>query len=96
MDNFEKALNQYLDFAKILNTYGVVSTTCVTDMKHDCLRISAKLHDSDVRESGSSHTAHYVYERLVGYSNVLNNKSNIRSHVSYNDFFNIVNITIVW
>ena len=94
MDNFEKALEQYSDFAKILKVYGVTSTTCVTDMKYDCLRISAKLHDSDVQESG--HTAHHVYERLVGYSNVLNNKSKIRSNVSYNDFFNIVNITIVF
>lgn len=96
MDNLEKAFNQYLDFAKILKIYGVVSTTCVTDMKSNCLHISAKLRDSDVQESGSSHTAHYVYERIVGYSNILNNNSNIRNHVSYNDFFNIVNITIIF
>lgn len=37
MDNLKEALEQYLDFAKILKIYGVVSTTCVTDMKHDCL-----------------------------------------------------------
>lgn len=94
MDNLEKALNQYLDFAKILKIYGVVSTTCVTDMKSNCLRISARLHDSDVKDS--CHTAHYVYERLVGYSDILNKDPKIRSHVSYNDFFNIVNITIIF
>jgi hypothetical protein len=94
MDNLKKALNQYLDFVKILKTYGVVSTTCVTDMKSNCLRISAKLHDSDVQESG--HTAHYVYEQLVRHSDLLNDNFKIRSHVSYNDFFNIVNITIIF
>ena len=94
MDNLKKALTQYSDFAKILNIYGVTSTTCETDMKSNCLRISAKLHDSDVQESG--HTAQYVYEQLVGYSNLLNDNFKIKSHTSYNDFFNVVNITIVF
>ena len=94
MDNLEKALNQYLDFVKILKTYGVASTTCETDMKSYCLRISTKLHDSDVQESG--HTAHYVYEQLVRHSDLLNDNFKIKSHISYNDFFNVVNITIIF
>lgn len=94
MDNIKKALIQYSDFINILKVYGVTSTTCETDMKSNRLRISAKLHDSDVQESG--HTAHYVYEQLVQHSDLLNNNFKIKSNVSYNDFFNIVNITIMW
>ena len=94
MDNLEKALTQYSDFVNILKTYGVTSTTCETDMKSNCLRISAKLRDSDVQESG--HTAQYVYEQLVRHSNLLNDNFKIKSGIIYNNVFNVVHIAIGW
>lgn len=94
MEHFKDALEQYTDFVKILKVYGITTSTCETDVESKQLRISCRIHDSDVEHIG--HTANYVYEMITKHSNLLNAHFKIKSNVYYNEFFNTLNIAINW
>lgn len=94
METFKEALDFYTDFIDILRIYGVNRSTCETDLEKKQINITAHITDRDVEHIGQS--TYYVYERLNGHSQILNNHFKIKSHVNYNDFFNIVNIAIAW